>query len=125
MKKCIFLLIYFVYTLAYSQSQVWVNKPQRCKKQCELDDLNKMDITYIELIPKGPFLRGGIHLEIDYGIRRNVFQKKIKLRTIAGKKMRFNSHPAFLNYFYDNNWELVKIENTYNYHIYTMKRKNK
>lgn len=121
------MIIYFLIVsgLAFSQSQVWVNKPQRCKKQCELEDLNKMNITYIELIPRGNLLGGKIHLEIDYGIRRNVFQKKIKLRTIEGKKMKFNSHPAFLNYFYDNNWELVKIENTYNYHIYTMKRKDK
>lgn len=125
MKKL--LLIYFCIAsmLAYSQSQIWINKPSRCKKQCEIEDLNKMDISYIELIPRSKFLSGNICLEVDYGIRRNVFQKKIKLRTNEAKKMKFKSYSAFLNYFYTNDLELVNIGNTYNYHIYTMKRKNK
>ncbi|MBV6461575.1 MAG: hypothetical protein HND27_08760 [Bacteroidetes bacterium] len=55
MKKYIFFSFYIIFTHAYSQSQVWVNKPRQCKQQCPLEDLNKMDIAYIELIPRGNF----------------------------------------------------------------------
>jgi len=123
MKKIFLLWICLVFTSAYSQPSVWINKAHRCKKQCELEDLNKMELTYIELIPRSKLISGKFQVEVDYGMRRNVFQKKIKVRTEEGKKMKYKSYAALLNYFYDTNWELVKIENTYNYHIYTMKRK--
>ena len=70
-------------------------------------DINKMDITYCELVAKGKMLSSKVSIVVDYGQKKKLFGKAQKIQGSDGKTKIFHSVIDALNFMDKNGWEHV------------------
>ena len=69
-------------------------------------DIQRVDISFIEISANGRLFSNRINVIVDYGQRRRSFDIQ-RIENDRGKSMKFNSMMDALNFFYRNGWEYV------------------
>jgi len=100
MKKLLLFILFGLF-IQTSFSQVYV----------EDQNINELDIKYLQLVGLNPFLSSKVKIYVDYG-QPTKFMKSYKIKNAEGKPIKFNSIIDALNFMDKNGWEFVNYSQT-------------
>ena len=102
---------FILFLFITGNAQITVNKRLSFLKKVELVNLDTIEADFIHMQVHNRVLSLKITCSVDYGQKRRLGKRKSKIRLENGRKRKFNSDAAFVNYVTAHGWDYVEYDN--------------